>query len=136
MSEPQGQQPAPGWQLGPDESSRFAPPPPTRSSVGRWILFACGLALLVALVGAAATIMPFWTDQTKVGDCMANVDRTTLKTVDCSASNAVYKVVAIVEDHAPPTDLSNPCRNNRGASVSYWQGKPGGTGRVLCLKPQ
>ncbi len=52
----------------------------------------------------------------------------------CDDPSAKYQVVQIFEDQKEPSDFTNPCNDIANADASYWEGKQGSTGRVLCLK--
>jgi uncharacterized protein HemX len=121
---PQGGAPFPG-----------VPVPPS-APTGRFKKKALRIVAIV-LVAAAIGIGKWYFSQsdaetTAVGNCMHNEGTQTspdLKTVDCSSSDAQYKVVEKFDDS---TD-SGKCEAVKEAEISYWQ-QGDGHDVVLCLK--
>ncbi|MCA0293733.1 MAG: hypothetical protein LCH96_00220 [Actinobacteria bacterium] len=128
-------QPQPGYpQQAPQAYPPGAIPPPVKKkSPVRAIVFGViGVAVLALIVWTALT--SFNVQAAKVGDCLSQVAEDEVQTVKCDDPKAKYQVVSVFEDQVQPTDMSNPCADVADADSSYWEGKVGSTGRVLCLK--
>jgi hypothetical protein len=72
----------------------------------------------------------------KVGDCLHQVGLTSVETVKCDDANADFKVVGRVEGkyQAESTiGVTSVCDQWPEATTTYWEGKQGQRGSVLCL---
>ncbi|MGW2930939.1 LppU/SCO3897 family protein [Streptomyces sp. NPDC001156] len=94
--------------------------------------------IAVIVIGAAVKFgIGFWfsetdAETTSVGSCMHNDgtdNNADLKEVDCSSSDAQYKVVQKFDGSSD----ENKCQNVKDASISYIQ-SGGGHDVVLCLQ--
>ena len=126
------------------------PPPVKKRSAGKIIGIVVGvLVLLIAIcVGAGALLLNKAKSDpanAKVGNCLAGetMDSTTakpvsnIKVVDCTATDAKYKVVGVV-DNKTESDFNadnNICKAYPTAESALWQGTSGKPGSVLCLQP-
>jgi hypothetical protein len=96
-----------------------------------------------APTSAAPTVKNTDSVYAKVGDCLAGqtMDSTTAQEVSdvsivaCTSSDAKYKVVGIVANktEAQFNADDNICGAYPTAVSALWQGRSGGTGKVLCL---
>jgi hypothetical protein len=126
------------------------PPPAKKGGAGKIIGIILGaVVLLIALCvgGGALLLNKAKTDpaNAKVGNCLAGatMDSNTaqevnnIKVVDCTASDAKYKVVGVVPDKTRvewDTD-KDICSTYPTAESTLWQGAAGKAGSVLCLEP-
>jgi hypothetical protein len=75
----------------------------------------------------------------KTGDCLVGDNADDIKIVGCDDATAQWKVVGEVADvkeaafNASENDTS--CTAYPTAEASFWSGKEGGNGDVLCLEP-
>ncbi|MDG4823496.1 hypothetical protein O7635_16685 [Asanoa sp. WMMD1127] len=75
----------------------------------------------------------------KSGDCLIGQQADDIKIVGCDDATAEWKVVGKVEGvseadyNATQDDTS--CTSYTTATASFWSGKKGGSGDVLCLEP-
>ncbi|MEV0219450.1 hypothetical protein [Streptomyces sp. NPDC050704] len=123
------QQPYPPFQQG---APMPPPPAPPARRVSKTML-RIGAFIVVAILIAVGK---WWFGQsdaetTSVGSCMHNEGSQStpdLKTVDCSSSDAEYKVVEKFED----TSDSKKCETVKKATISYYQ-TGDGHDVVLCL---
>ncbi len=114
----------PGQATPPARKSRFA-----RNLIVRLVIFA-----IAAIIGVVVWFTTFHVAEAKVGDCLAEVGTDSVKATACDSSDAKYQVVQIFENESEPTTLTNPCNDVAAADSSYWEGKAGSSGRLLCLK--
>lgn len=70
----------------------------------------------------------------KVGDCLHQVSTNEVKIVKCDASNADFSVVGKVDNKKRSEATETACAAFPEAAASYWWGKDGADGDVLCLK--
>lgn len=119
---------APGGMPGPA-------PVPAKKRGRTWLIL---LVVAVVLVGAGiAAGMISDANQPKVGDCLAKSGSNSVKKVACTSSDATYQVVSLHEDVGKPIGnvaSMNPCSSDPQADSSYWEGRSGSKGRLLCLK--
>ncbi|MHC5906158.1 LppU/SCO3897 family protein [Streptomyces sp. S6] len=139
---PFAQQPAPMGQTQPygqypGQGAPVPPPaPPKRNKKLVRVLSTVGL-IVVAIVVKVGIGMVFSSDTeaegTSVGACMYNKgdnkDNVDLVEVDCTSSQAKYKVVQKFDD----TSDSSKCEAVKEATISYYQ-IGAGHNVVLCLK--
>lgn len=140
---PYAQQPAPMGQQQPQPYGQFPgqgapvppPAPPQRNKKLKRVLGVVGM-IVVAIIVKVGIGAVFSSDteaeSTSVGACMHNDGTDTkpdLSEVDCTSSDAQYKVVQKFDD----TSDDSKCEAVKEATVSYYQI---GTGHnvVLCLK--
>ncbi|MFJ8335134.1 hypothetical protein [Streptomyces sp. NPDC094437] len=132
--QPQGQAPYPPQPGFPQQGAPFArvpPPPPARRFSKKLIRLVA--FIVVAIIIAVVKFYIFRTDAetTSVGSCMHNkgsVSSADLETVDCSSSDAQYKVVEKFDG----TSDSNKCESVQNATISYYQ-QGNNHDVVLCL---
>ncbi|MCB0911155.1 MAG: hypothetical protein KDB60_05995 [Propionibacteriaceae bacterium] len=133
-----GYQPAaPGAYQPPPGSFQPTGPAPSgsnRKGLAIGLILRIGIPVAVALLVLAFTWFQFRVDDAKVGDCLVPDGKDAVKSVQCDDPSASYQVVQIFENQVEPTDFTNPCNDVAEADASYWEGKRGGTGRVLCLR--
>jgi hypothetical protein len=150
-----GQPPSPysgysGEAPAPNPYGAPVPPPVKKSKAGKIIGIIVGvLVLLIAVcVGGGALLLKNAKSDpanAKVGNCLAGdtMDSTNakpvnnVKVVDCTATDAKYKVVGVV-DGKTETDFKTDdaiCKAYTTAESALWQGSPGKSGSVLCLEP-
>jgi hypothetical protein len=156
--QPYGQVP-PGGHYGSAETpapNPYGPPPviPKKGGAGKVIGIIAGVIVLLLLIcgGVFALFGSKFVDSVKhdpanakVGNCLAGdkLDSTTaqkvnnVKVVDCTSTDANYKVVGIVPNKTQTDfDTDNTiCKDYPTAESALWQGSPGSSGSVLCLEP-
>ncbi len=112
-----------------------APPVPEKPKGGK-VRLIVGIAIAVVLggLGLFYALSQFDVHGAKVGDCLAQVSENEVKSVQCDSAEAQYTVISIVENQPETTDATDPCADVAAAEASYWEGAPGGNGRVLCLQ--
>jgi len=74
-----------------------------------------------------------------VGDCMVGQNADDMKVVGCDDATAEWKVLGQVEgireaDFKSSGENDTTCAAYPTAAVSFWSGKEGGKGDVLCLE--
>jgi hypothetical protein len=72
----------------------------------------------------------------KVGDCLHQVGLTSAETVNCDDANADFKVVGRVEGQyqaQSTVGVTTACDQWPEATTTYWVGRPGERGSLLCL---
>jgi hypothetical protein len=68
-----------------------------------------------------------------VGDCMAGQTAETLKKVECTDSTAEWVVVGRLSDKTEAQFTDDACAAFPTTEISYWEGKTGQAGFILCL---
>jgi len=135
---PAGYQPAtPGaYQTPPGAFQPGGPAPAGSNKKGLAIglLLRIGIPVALVLIGVIWALFQFHVEDAKVGDCLVQDGTDSVKAVKCDDPSAKYQVVQIFEDQKEPSDFTNPCNDIANADASYWEGKQGSTGRILCLK--
>ncbi|MFF4588459.1 hypothetical protein [Streptomyces sp. NPDC001388] len=140
---PSGQQPGqPGvpqqpYAPFPNQGAPVTPPPPPARNGGKKVLRIVGAIVVGILVLGVKFGIGWWADRTdaettSVGACMHNDGNNTepdLQEVDCSSSDAQYKVVEKFDD----TSDDSKCEAVTAAEISYIQ-YGSGHDVVLCLK--
>ena len=133
-----GYQPAaPGAYQTPPGAFQPGGPAPTGSNkkgLAIGLLLRIGIPVALVLIGVIWALFQFHVEDAKVGDCLVQDGTDSVKAVKCDDPSAKYQVVQIFEDQKEPSDFTNPCNDIANADASYWEGKQGSTGRVLCLK--
>ncbi|MEW2406726.1 LppU/SCO3897 family protein [Streptomyces griseoviridis] len=136
---PQGQAPYPQhagqapYPPHPGFPQQGAPVPPPRGRRVSKTLIRVGAFVVLAIVLAVVKFYVFQSDAetTSVGSCMHNDGSQTkpdLKTVDCSSSEAQFKVVEKFDG----TSDDSRCETVQGATISYYQ-SGNNHDVVLCL---
>jgi hypothetical protein len=103
------------------------------------------IVLSVAIVAVLAAIGWFLSRNdvvnAKVGDCFpASVmsetltDASNTKTVDCSGSDAAYKVVGIIDNKKSSDFKIEDCASYSTAIGAVWLGKENEAGKVYCVE--
>jgi hypothetical protein len=98
------------------------------------------ITLIVGLIVAALMIGGgIWAAQSapgaaKAGDCIKQTGSDSVEIVKCGTADAKYQVVGRVDDKTETEATFNACSAYPSADSSYWEGKPGKKGFVLCLK--
>ncbi|MEU2386189.1 hypothetical protein ABZ606_16305 [Streptomyces sp. NPDC012461] len=139
---PQGQAPQPQQGGFPQQAGQpgFPPPgapvPPPPPAGGRFNKKLLRVVAVIAIAAVIGVVKWQWNksdaETTSVGSCMHNEGtqfKPDLKSVDCSSSDAEYKVVEKFDD----TSDSNKCKSVPDAPIAYYQ-TGGGHEVVLCLK--
>ena len=126
--------PPPGGQPAGPPAPGPAPVPVRRGGGGRRRLV--GIVILVLLLaGLVAAGIYFNRDaasKAKVGDCVEQQGTDTLKVVTCDDAKADFKVVGRVENKRQ-SETDSACSQYPDFESSYWEGKSGQKGLVLCL---
>ena len=101
------------------------------------------ILLAILLVLSAACFVGIWfatrsqATNAKVGDCMHQTAPDEIKIVDCSSSDADFKVVGRVEGKEQiesTISITSVCDQWKDQTTNtYWQGERGKKGTVLCL---
>jgi hypothetical protein len=147
----QGGFPPPGGQQGgfppPEQQGGFPPPqgggfpppgpaqPARRGGAGRLIvILVVALVVIGGLIALGVVLNRDAASNAKVGDCVQQ-SGDDIKVVKCDDTNAAYKVVGRVEDKTQVEARLSACDSFPDAESSYWEGKPGEKGLVLCLAP-
>lgn len=97
-------------------------------------LVVVGVLIVVAVVaGIVGTTVA---ERAKVGDCLAHSGSDDVKKVECTDPLAEYRVVSIYENIERPIGnvaSMNKCFYADHTDSSFWEGRSGGKGRLLCL---
>jgi len=114
------------------------PPAPAKKSSGvvkkvvRWVA-------LVAVVGIGTFVFRHLTgdpETASAGDCMAGRTANALKVVECSDPKAEWKVAGKLNGKTEAqADSNSVCAAYPDTEMSFWSGRSGGKGYVLCLEP-
>jgi len=70
-----------------------------------------------------------------VGDCLAQTGGNELTKVGCGDPSARFEVLAKLENKTMVDASLDACADVPKATSSYWEGKSGELGLVLCLAP-
>jgi hypothetical protein len=127
------QQPYPGLAGQPGQPG--VPPQPKPKSKRRFIGLGIVLVVLVVVVVGALIANRHAANTAKAGDCVQQTGANDLKVVKCDDPKATFKVVGRVEDKTQAEASVGACDAYKDAQSSYWEGKPGKKGLVLCLAP-
>ncbi|MFI6759137.1 hypothetical protein ACIBF5_08345 [Micromonospora sp. NPDC050417] len=127
-----------------------APPPQKKSPVKKIVSVLVAIVVAVAVKFGLGTVLggEDKTAEAKVGDCLAALPELgegeekaapNAKIVDCTSTEAVYNVVARVENQTErQASESTECEQYvaEGEEYAMFTAIPtGGTGYLLCLKP-
>ncbi|MEV6926676.1 hypothetical protein AB0M46_19535 [Dactylosporangium sp. NPDC051485] len=130
MTTPQQQQP-------PQEQSPLqqpvAPQPAKKGfKVPRLVI---SLVVLVVLGGVGWYLSRDDALNAKVGDCLHQKGANDLSIVKCDTADANFTVLGRVEDKTESeVDAKGVCDQWDATTATYWEGKKGQKGTVLCLK--
>ena len=117
----------------PGQPAAAAPVTAKKSKVGLFVRL--GIAAALILTGAVFAMMQFNPKAASVGDCLAADGEESVKSTHCGSPDAAYQVVAVFPDVDRPLGLTaNPCEAIAEATTTYWEGRSGGKGTLLCLK--
>jgi hypothetical protein len=122
MSQPNTSPPAPGA-------------PKKGLSATTWTYLIGILVPIVALVVVGLVTSGGDPAEAKVGDCVDQTGSDKVKVVACDDAKAEFEVIARVEDQTRLDASVNACLRyaDQGPVTSFWEGKQGGTGYVLCM---
>jgi len=120
----------------PNQGAPVPPPPAPGPSAGKKVLRIVGVIVVAVIIGVIKFGINFWANETdaettSVGACMHNDgtdSNADLNEVDCSSSDAQYKVVKKFDDTTDETK----CEAVTEATISYAQ-YGNGHDVVLCL---
>ncbi|GAB3827096.1 hypothetical protein GCM10027610_009800 [Dactylosporangium cerinum] len=73
-------------------------------------------------------------ENAKVGDCLHQVSSSEVKIVKCDAADADFSVIGKVENKKQTEAEQSACDAFPETAATYWWGKAGQAGDVLCLK--
>ena len=108
------------------------PPRPRKRKIGGWIAV---LVILSGLGGAGWYATHTAPASAAVGDCLAQTGGNELTKVGCGDPSARFEVLAKLENKTMVDASINACADVPKATSSYWEGKSGEVGLVLCLAP-
>ncbi|RKR90237.1 hypothetical protein BDK92_4605 [Micromonospora pisi] len=145
--------PVPGTPVPPpfDSAPVSAPPPAKKSPVKKIVSVLVVIVVAVAVKFGLGTVLggEDKTAEAKVGDCLAALPEMTegeekaapnAKVVDCTSTEAIYNVVARIENQTEEqASNSTECEQYaaEGEEYAMFTAIPtGGTGYLLCLKPK
>ncbi|MFD9000625.1 hypothetical protein ACFV0T_06530 [Streptomyces sp. NPDC059582] len=120
----------------PNQGAPVPPPPAPGRRTGKKVMRIVGVIVVAVIVGLIKFGIGFWASETdaettSVGSCMHNDgtdSKADLNEVDCSSSDAQYKVVKKFDD----TSDDSKCETVTDATISYVQ-YGNGHDVVLCL---
>ncbi|GAA2358861.1 LppU/SCO3897 family protein [Dactylosporangium salmoneum] len=93
------------------------------------------LVVLVVLGGVGWYLSRDDALNAKVGDCLHQKGANDLSIVKCDSADADFSVLGRVENKTESeVDAKDVCDQWADTSATYWEGKPGQKGTVLCLK--
>ena len=117
----------------PAEPESLGPPPrPRKRKIGGWIAV---LVILSGLGGAGWYATHTAPASAAVGDCLAQTGGNELTKVGCGDPSARFEVLAKLENKTMVDASLDACADVPKATSSYWEGKSGEVGLVLCLAP-
>lgn len=117
-----------------------APAPMSKKKIFLRKLAGAAIGLVVLIV-----VGTIWANVTgdpstaAVGDCMVGENAEDIKVVGCDDPTAQWKVLGQVDgirdaDFNASSEDDKTCAAYPTTAVSFWSGKKGGTGEVLCLE--
>jgi hypothetical protein len=145
-----GEAPYPGGPVPPAPYPGGPVPPPAKKNTGKVLGIVGGVIVVVIAACIGIGVFAFNSAKkdpanAKVGNCLAGqtMDSTTaqpvndVKIVDCTSTDAKYKVVGVVENKTESQFRTDDkiCSAYTTAESALWQGTPGKSGSVLCLEP-
>jgi hypothetical protein len=98
------------------------------------VKFAGSLLVLAILAGVGWYLNRDAGENAKVGDCLHQVSSNEVKIVKCDAADADFSVIGKVENKKQTEATETACAAFPETAASYWWGKSGKDGDVLCLK--
>jgi len=117
----------------PAEPESLGPPPrPRKRKIGGWIAV---LVILGGIGGAGWYATHTAPASAAVGDCLAQTGGNELTKVGCGDPSARFEVLAKLENKTMVDASLDACADVPKATSSYWEGKSGELGLVLCLAP-
>ncbi|MFI5908273.1 hypothetical protein [Dactylosporangium sp. NPDC051541] len=137
---PQQQPPAPGQPIpgqppqAPVAAPGQAPAAPAKKGikVPRLVI---SIVVLIVLAGVGWYLSRDDALNAKVGDCLHQKGANDLSIVKCDSADANFTVLGRVEDKSETeVDTAGVCDQFADATATYWEGKSGKKGTVLCLK--
>jgi len=124
---------APAPAAAPAEPESLGPPPrPRKRKIGGWVAL---LVIMGGIGGAAWYGTHTAPASANVGDCMAQTGGNELAKVGCGDASASFKVEGKLENKTMIDASLDACAQFPKATSSYWEGKAGEAGLVLCLSP-
>jgi hypothetical protein len=88
---------------------------------------------IAGLAGVAYYFRTHDASAAKVGDCVTKTGGDGIAITGCGDSDADFTVVGWVEDKSEIAASISACSDFGNATSSYWEGKSGEKGTVLCL---
>jgi hypothetical protein len=131
---PAGLPPAPpATPAAPAGPETLGPPPrPRKRKVGGWIAL---LVIMGGIGGAGWYVTHTAPASAAVGDCLAQTGGNDLAQVSCGDPSARFSVIGKLENKTMVDASLDACTPFPKATSSYWEGKDGELGLVLCLAP-
>jgi hypothetical protein len=124
---------APAAAAAPAEPETLGPPPrPRKRKIGGWVAL---LVIMGGIGGAAWYGTHTAPASANVGDCMAQTGGNELAKVGCGDASASFRVEGKLENKTMIDASLDACAQFPKATSSYWEGKTGEVGLVLCLSP-
>jgi len=124
---------APAPAAAPAEPESLGPPPrPRKRKIGGWVAL---LVIMGGIGGAAWYGTHTAPASANVGDCLAQTGGNELAKVGCGDASASFKVEGKLENKTMIDASLDACAQFPKATSSYWEGKAGEAGLVLCLSP-
>ena len=124
---------APAPAAAPAEPESLGPPPrPRKRKIGGWVAL---LVIMGGIGGAAWYGTHTAPASANVGDCMAQTGGNELAKVGCGDASASFRVEGKLENKTMIDASLDACAQFPKATSSYWEGKTGEVGLVLCLSP-
>ncbi|GAA3296937.1 hypothetical protein Dvina_25325 [Dactylosporangium vinaceum] len=131
-------QPAPGQPPQPPQAPLAAPgqapaaPAKKGIKVPRLVI---SIVVLIVLAGVGWYLSRDDALNAKTGDCLHQKGANDLAIVKCDSSDANFKVLGRVEDKTESeTNADDICAQWDATTATYWEGKSGQKGTVLCLQ--
>ncbi len=106
------------------------PPTSRKATVIAWMFLAVFIA---GLAGVAHYFRTHDASVAKVGDCVTKTGGDGIAITGCDDSDADFTVVGRVENQSEIAASISACGKFDDATSSYWEGKSGEKGTVLCL---
>jgi hypothetical protein len=90
---------------------------------------------LIVVIGAPIAYFASQDDPSaaSVGDCMTGQTAETLEIVDCTDATAEWVVVGRLSDKTEAQFTDTACEAFPTTEFSYWEGREGEAGFILCL---
>jgi len=118
-------------------------PEPAKPSKGRkvrnLILRIVAVPAVLIIGGAIWAVASGDPDMAKTGDCLVGQTGDDIKIVGCDDATAEWKVVGEVDNVSEAdfnaTENDTSCTAYATSTASFWAGRKGGNGDVLCLEP-